>query len=347
MVKICSSRKEFARELLTICSKNMLPLRQNNLEPFADGSHGGFAATAAWCALQSREIFAAYTALSDPISKDIYIHLIAYRLMGYRHIIIPASFRSRAREIEEFRALERQHSSPSTLEIATTIGVGLRHFDYEYKGHRYVIDCFGLEYYLARKQYFLNRGSISVAPRRGDIVIDGGACTGDSGSVFSNAVGPGGHVHCFDPVAEHIKIIRHNADKGFVYKNVSAWPFALGARDLLVDPISIDRCDPGFRPKPDDLPVRSIDSMHLAGDIGRVDFIKLDIEGGEKLALIGGNYVINKYRPRLAVSLYHNRNDIFELILLIREMFPFYELYLDHYTYNLGETVLYCRDQLG
>lgn len=40
-----------------------------------------------------------------------------------------------------------------------------------------------------------------------------------------------------------------------------------------------------------------------------VDFIKMDIEGGEKKALLGAQNLIKKYMPKLAVCTYHHRSD--------------------------------------
>jgi hypothetical protein len=45
----------------------------------------------------------------------------------------------------------------------------------------------------------------------------------------------------------------------------------------------------------------------------------------------------------MAVSLYHKPNDLFELVLFIRNEFPFYRFRLGHYTIHQEETVLYCH----
>src|SRR6266481_8983141 len=45
----------------------------------------------------------------------------------------------------------------------------------------------------------------------------------------------------------------------------------------------------------------------------------------------------------LAVSLYHKPNDLFEIVAFVKENFPFYSMYIDHYTIHGEETVLYCK----
>ncbi len=55
-----------------------------------------------------------------------------------------------------------------------------------------------------------------------------------------------------------------------------------------------------------------------------VDYIKYDVEGAEREALIGSTQTIRKSLPTLLVSLYHRNEDLFDLPLLIRERFPAY-----------------------
>jgi len=71
-------------------------------------------------------------------------------------------------------------------------------------------------------------------------------------------------------------------------------------------------------------------------------FIKMDIEGAEYDALIGAAETIKKYKPKLAVSVYHKYSDLLEIPLLIHEMVPEYKFYLRHHMPNSFETVLYA-----
>lgn len=80
---------------------------------------------------------------------------------------------------------------------------------------------------------------------------------------------------------------------------------------------------PGAKSKP--VSVRSPDSF-LAGD--GVDYIKFDVEGVEREALLGTANTIKKHRPDLAVSLYHRAEDLWKLPLLVKQLNPAYRLYL-------------------
>ena len=56
-----------------------------------------------------------------------------------------------------------------------------------------------------------------------------------------------------------------------------------------------------------------------------VDYIKYDVEGSEKEALLGSKETIEKNHPTLLVSLYHRNEDLFALPLLVKDLFPEYQ----------------------
>jgi FkbM family methyltransferase len=291
-----------------------------------------------WFLKNSENLFSAYSLLNDECSKRLYLFLIAYRLAGHFSVRLPVSFAGKTEEYAAYKAVEK--STPSELPTTGMFG-NLRHFDFEHQGKHYVADCVGLDYYLFRGQYFYQRGGISIAPEAGDTVIDGGACTGDTAAVFSNAVGPSGSVLCFDPVANHLAVLDHNV-KQFAHPNVRIMPYGLSDKNVVAAPIELPQYSPGFRPGNLTIPLRSIDFLVNTKEISTVNFIKLDVEGAELESIRGARESILRFKPKLAISLYHNPNDIFELIIYIKEKFPFYSLYLDHYTIHAEETVLYC-----
>lgn len=83
----------------------------------------------------------------------------------------------------------------------------------------------------------------------------------------------------------------------------------------------------------------SIDDM-LGGD--EATFIKMDIEGAEMEALIGAKKTIEKYNPRLAISVYHKEDDLWEIPYYILSEYPGYQIYLRHYSLTTNETVMYA-----
>jgi len=72
----------------------------------------------------------------------------------------------------------------------------------------------------------------------------------------------------------------------------------------------------------------------------KVSFIKMDIEGAETEAIRGAMNIIKRDKPKLAISIYHKKEDIYEIPLLINEICPEYKFYLRHFSSHLCETVL-------
>ncbi|MGM9581943.1 MAG: FkbM family methyltransferase [Anaerovibrio sp.] len=73
-----------------------------------------------------------------------------------------------------------------------------------------------------------------------------------------------------------------------------------------------------------------------------VTFLKLDIEGGEMAALHGAKEIIKKYKPKVAVAVYHKKEDIIDIPKLLLSYNSDYKFYLRHYSIGMPETVLYA-----
>ncbi|MFT8783954.1 FkbM family methyltransferase [Acetobacter syzygii] len=291
-----------------------------------------------WFFFNKESLFQSYMALSGEHSKLLYLCLIIYRMVGHLCFQLPLEFRARQDDLQSYYALAG--TADSTYPLAGTIGK-LKHFDFVFDGERYIADCLGFEYYLHRKQYFYDQDGIRIRPEQGDTVIDGGACTGDTALVFSNAVGAGGKVYSFDPVQEHFDILTYNT-KQFPYANVVPMPYGLSDHEVRAPLLVNEHYAPGFSHEEQTVPLTSLDHLVARDEIKQIDFIKLDVEGAEMETLKGAEASIRRFRPQMAISLYHKPNDIFEIINYIKSNFDFYSLYIGHYTIHTEETVLYC-----
>lgn len=85
--------------------------------------------------------------------------------------------------------------------------------------------------------------------------------------------------------------------------------------------------------------IDTIDNMAGSQDVG---FIKMDIEGYEEAAIIGGVETIKRCSPVLAVCVYHKKSDIWKIPLKLLEINPEYQFYLEHYSFGWSDTVLYA-----
>lgn len=62
----------------------------------------------------------------------------------------------------------------------------------------------------------------------------------------------------------------------------------------------------------------------------------------DEQSLRGAEGIIRKQKPRLAVSIYHKLEDIWEIPGLILGIYPGYDFYLRHYSFQGYDTVLYA-----
>ncbi len=71
------------------------------------------------------------------------------------------------------------------------------------------------------------------------------------------------------------------------------------------------------------VPVTTIDKLVESFGMKRVDFIKMDIEGAEKQALLGSKETIRKFRPRLAISCEHFTDDVEQITAIVDSFAPY------------------------
>ncbi len=71
-------------------------------------------------------------------------------------------------------------------------------------------------------------------------------------------------------------------------------------------------------------------------------YLKADVESWEYELLQGAQEGIKSNKPLLAICIYHNAVDFYEIPLLVHEMVPEYNLAIRHHNHSLTETVLYA-----
>ena len=72
----------------------------------------------------------------------------------------------------------------------------------------------------------------------------------------------------------------------------------------------------------------------------------MDIEGTEPFALKGAEKTIRKFRPKLAIAIYHSMGDFINIPKWILELNLDYEIYLGHYTIHSEETIIFAKPRI-
>lgn len=193
------------------------------------------------------------------------------------------------------------------------------------------------------QQYFVKRDGLDFRPANGDTVLDCGACVGDVSTVFGAMVGQSGRVFGFDPVPLHIRFCELQRTRNptlsntlrFVQKAVGNDDRAASNSEdrLEVSPGEIDISNFGMT---------TIDTFVSEAGLDRVDFIKMDIEGAERDALVGAAATIRAFRPKLAISTYHRPDDFWMIPLQIRDMGLDYKFAFGHHSPKNWESVIYA-----
>ena len=170
----------------------------------------------------------------------------------------------------------------------------------------------------------------------GDTVIDCGANIGlfSLFSGYKNA----SKVISFEPVNFTHKILKNNIDIN-EFKNTSFLleKYGLSNTNDKVK-ISIEEENIGANSileNDNNLNTEYIDVIKLDDyvknkNIKKVDFIKADIEGAERLMLQGAKETLKKFKPKLSICTYHFPDDEEVLTKIIREANPAYKIFYGH-----------------
>jgi FkbM family methyltransferase len=123
-------------------------------------------------------------------------------------------------------------------------------------------------------------------------------------------------VIAIEPAPENLECLRRNFAAEIADGRVVLYPKGIWDKDdvlkLRVDPTDSAR-DTFVRPIDDaqfiEAPLTTVDKMVVELGLRQVDFIKMDIEGAEQKAIVGARNTIAKFRPRMALCIYHIKGD--------------------------------------
>jgi FkbM family methyltransferase len=195
------------------------------------------------------------------------------------------------------------------------------------------------------RQYLVRRGGLDISPVRGEVVYDCGACIGEVSLLFAAMVAPAGEVHLFDPMPLHARFCELQASLNpAIAHTLHVNVLAVGDQThaATAPHATQDRIVPGAISTADFACTRLDD--YAASRRGKVDFIKMDIEGQELEALNGAVGIISEMHPRLAISGYHKPEDLWVLPMRMHELNPNYRIFFGHHTPVSWESVFYAVD---
>lgn len=199
------------------------------------------------------------------------------------------------------------------------------------------------ENYISKNQYFL------LCPRQRyekSVFVDCGAYTGDTIETFIWNIPSFEKIYGFEPDTTNFGALKKRCDRLKKELNIDADKIelhnvAVGAEKGMLgftatasisSVISQDQCGTEV------IQVVTLDDILQE----KYTFLKADVESFEYDMLVGAENSIKKWKPNLAICIYHNAVDVFSILLLLREMVPEYKFAVRHHSITFDETVLYA-----
>jgi FkbM family methyltransferase len=296
--------------------------------------------------LNSLNLF--YSRLEDENSKELLLKIISFRIFGYIKVKLPLSTPNYWKGI---KSVEKIADNNRLLELP--------YKPWRFCMHSLVSFNLPIRIFLNSKSIYTTfiieqykyQNNIIVSAQKGEVVFDIGGCYGDTALYFADKVGEEGKVFTFEFIPGNIDIINQNLNiNPELKKRISlitrpVWE----ASDMKVffkdkgssSIVNFQEFD-GYEGTT--LTVSCDDFVEI-NKLEKIDFIKTDIEGAESFAIRGAERTIKKFKPKLAISIYHSMNDFVNIIEQIYNLNTGYRFYLGHSTIYTSETVLFCLNE--
>ena len=278
--------------------------------------------------------------LNDDYSKEKFINYSIYKSFNSSRYGLNFNQNEFKKSIEKIETLRLSSERSNFTNLGDLSLYDLSSLGYNLKlintAHGIAID-FVLEQY-AYKDF--------LSAEKNDIVIDCGGAIGDTALYFTSKGAE--KVYIFEFIKSNIDLIK---------KQIENNPHLKDNVVIVEKPVwnksdtELSYVDKGNSSKvagkdiyPNKIRTLSIDDLVKANNIEKIDFIKMDIEGAELQGLKGAEEVIRKFKPKLAISVYHKDDDLIKIPEYIKQLNPNYHFYFDYYTDIGWEAVLYAID---
>ncbi|MGB8644434.1 MAG: FkbM family methyltransferase [Anaerolineae bacterium] len=291
-----------------------------------------------------------YATLADDPSRAIMVKVLAFQGLGSRRVKLPTNnpryWQSVALVKGRLCAQEKSIQIPSLDGWLNRYDLSAAGFPIRLNAHPLnILATFLLE------QYGYNKEGAQVQVAPGDVVIDAGACWGDTTLYFAARAGETGVVHAFEFFFGNLMILEENLTLNPELKSrirvipravwsvsESELSFVENGPGSTLDPNTPNASSGATRAR-----TLSLDDFVEQKKLERVDFVKMDIEGAELDALKGSAQTIRRFKPKLAIAVYHKPDDLIVIPRYIQSLGVDYRYYLDHFSIHAEETVLFAR----
>ena len=269
-----------------------------------------------------------YDMLKDDISKKFFKKAIIYR---YMLAFYPEAFGN----IKNSMHLVFKYSIVNIFcWIFKRILFIIQRFKYPLE-----IEVFITFYIFGLKQYNIK----NIFEVKNDaVVFDIGAFKGDTAYFFSKKCSNKARIYAFEPDENNYKVLLKIKDK-YKLNNVIASNILFSNSETEINFLSMDLNRQAVKMKS-----TTIDKFTEENNIEKIDYIKMDVEGAEKNILEGSIKTIKKFKPSLAIAIYHGgklfMEDFYNIPIFIKNIInEDYEYYIRTFHPAGLETILFCK----
>ena len=287
---------------------------------------------------------ASYKSFADDASRDLMVDLLSFKALGGGRVKLSTNSE------EYWKKVAQAQRTVIRSEVLETgfMGWSLDDCSLEALGMnmRVLSKPLGILGTFLLRQYEYHKGDINVSAERGDVVIDGGGCWGETALYFAHLVGEEGKVFSFEFLPFNLSVMRRNLQKNVnLSGRVRVVEAALWEKSGLMT--GYNENGPGSSVelssrRGGQVPTMSIDTLVQESALDRVNFIKMDIEGAELQALRGAEGTLRTFRPKLAICAYHRPDDLITILPYLQSLDLGYRFTLGHYSIHGEETVLFA-----
>lgn len=288
-----------------------------------------------------------YDHLEDQNSKELLILILAYRALGYRRVKLPLNTPSYWGTYAQLEALAQ---GVETINLGF---MGWQAYRLRLDDYGYPIEIFvrpgGVMNQMLLQQYRCLTDGNGIEVSKGDTVIDAGGCYGDTALYFAHKAGETGRIYSSEFMPDNLMIFNRNLALNPNYakriKLIQQPLWSTSGESLFIDGDGPAACVKAYSDNPGAHQIKTIciDDLAEQEKLQRLDFIKMDIESSELAALQGAEQSIRRFRPKLAISVYHRLQDFWEIPQWIAGLNQGYRFYLRHFTIHQEETILFAR----
>jgi len=172
------------------------------------------------------------------------------------------------------------------------------------------------------------------------VFVDGGGYVGDTAAEVIKNYPDYKKIYLIEPIKEHLRIAKRDLAE---HANIEFIEAGLSNKKKQLFFHEEKSFSTLYQAGSQSVQVDTIDNIVCE----RVDYIKLDIEGSELEAIEGAKETILKYKPILAICIYHKAEDWHKVPQRVLSINSDYKIYLRHYMEGIFESVMYFIPRLN